>query len=154
MHNINTHGYQNWSTNQYLYLVEYFEVRESLYTRVINWVDTILYHIDTRMISPRYEGSCMVHWPKWYQKQKHSHAPNHIDIKKMQDPHYRYPNGIKKRQHWLVQHWLTQQVLNVWDTCIPPWPILNDIPHISNHYCHTYLYSQFIWFFLNLKSIS
>ena len=46
-------------------------MRESLYTRIIIWVNTLLKHIDTRMIIPRYESSCMVYRPKQYQKQNY-----------------------------------------------------------------------------------
>ena len=46
----------------------YVKVRESLYTHVIIWFNTILHHINTRAILPRYEGSSMVYGPEWYQK--------------------------------------------------------------------------------------
>ena len=61
-----THGYQNCNTSQILIFGGYVKVRESLYTRVIIWVNTILNHIDTREFLPRYEGSCNVYRPKWY----------------------------------------------------------------------------------------
>ena len=35
------------------------EERESSYTQVISWVDTILKHTDVRVISPRHEGPHM-----------------------------------------------------------------------------------------------
>ena len=35
------------------------EVRESLCTQDITWVDTISDHIDVAVILPRYEGPCM-----------------------------------------------------------------------------------------------
>ena len=66
-----THGYQNCHTSQLLIFVGYVKARESLYTRVIIWVDTILYHINTRAILPRYEGSCMLYRPEWYWKQNY-----------------------------------------------------------------------------------
>ena len=46
-------------------------VRESLCTWVIIWVNIILIHIGTRMILLSYEGSIMVHRPEWFQKQKY-----------------------------------------------------------------------------------
>ena len=42
-----TYGYQNCNTNQKLICGGYVNVRESLCTRVIIWVNTILDHIDT-----------------------------------------------------------------------------------------------------------
>jgi hypothetical protein len=48
-------------------------VRESLYTQIIVWVDTVLNHIDTRMILPEYDNSCMVYTPEWYPKPKYRH---------------------------------------------------------------------------------
>ena len=59
------HEYQNGDTSQILIFGEYVTVRESLYTRVVFWLNTILNHIDTRTILPKYEGCCMVHRPKW-----------------------------------------------------------------------------------------
>ena len=60
-----TRGYQNCNIS----LIDgYVKVRESLYTRVIIWVITILNHIDTRKIVHTYEGSCMVYGPKWHRK--------------------------------------------------------------------------------------
>ena len=38
-----------------------WRVREPFYTQVINWVNTILDHIDTRTILPRNEGFRMVY---------------------------------------------------------------------------------------------
>ena len=46
----------------------YVKVKESLYTQVIIWVNAILNHIDTWVISSKYKSSCMVYRPKWYQK--------------------------------------------------------------------------------------
>jgi len=59
-------GYQNFRSNQILIFGAYVEVRESLYTHVILWVYSILNHMDTRAILPRYEGSCMVYRHEWY----------------------------------------------------------------------------------------
>ena len=42
-----TRGYQNCNPSQTLIFGGYVKVRESLYTRVIIWVTTILNHIDT-----------------------------------------------------------------------------------------------------------
>ena len=59
-----THGYQNCNTNQIMIFGGYLKVRESLSTRVIIWVNTILNHIDIRAILPTHEGSCMVYRPE------------------------------------------------------------------------------------------
>ena len=61
-----THVYQNCSTSQILTFSGYVKVRESLYTQVIVWVNTILNDDDTRAILPRYKGTCMVYEPEWY----------------------------------------------------------------------------------------
>ena len=56
-----TRGYHNWNTSQRFVFGEQIEVRESLYTRLMIRVNTILDHLDTlRAIVPRYEGSWMV----------------------------------------------------------------------------------------------
>ena len=46
----------------YCYLVGLSQVRVFLYTEVIIWVNTILYHIDARTLLPRYKGSCMTYY--------------------------------------------------------------------------------------------
>ena len=56
---------------------EYVKVRESLSIRIIIWVDTILNHIDTRMILPRYEDSCMVYRPGYLNGIKQQKGPMH-----------------------------------------------------------------------------
>ena len=66
-------------------------MRESLYTLVVIWVNTILNHIDTRVILPSYEGPCMVYRPKWYQKQRYSRTSIPYSYPKMWNPHSRYP---------------------------------------------------------------
>ena len=63
-----TQGYQNCNTSQILVFGEYVKMRKSLYTQVIIWVDNILNHLDTRALLPRYQDSCMVYRPEWYQK--------------------------------------------------------------------------------------
>jgi hypothetical protein len=87
-----TYGYlQNCNTNQLMVFGGYVKARESLFTRVMNWVTTILNHIDTWMVLPRCEGVCMVHRPKVYRKQKYRQ--------------YRYPYGVWKKikiQHWSI----------------------------------------------------
>ena len=70
-----THGYQNWNASQILIFGGYVKVREFLYTWIIIWVHTILKHIDTRVISPRYESYCMVYKPEWYQNQRFCQFP-------------------------------------------------------------------------------
>jgi hypothetical protein len=53
-------GIENCSSGHTLIFGGYVKVRESLYTRGVIWVNTILNPIDTRAILPRYEGPCMV----------------------------------------------------------------------------------------------
>jgi hypothetical protein len=45
-------------------------------------MNTMLNHIDTRVILHRYEGSFMVYRPKWNQKQKYPQYPYPTDIRK------------------------------------------------------------------------
>ena len=61
-----TYRYQNCNTTQILIFGEYVEVRESLYIQVVIWFNTILNHIVTRAVVPRYQGFCMVYVPAWY----------------------------------------------------------------------------------------
>ena len=53
---------QNYNLSHTLIFGGSVKVRECLYT----WVNTILNHIDTTVIFPMYEGSCVVHRPEWY----------------------------------------------------------------------------------------
>ena len=43
-------------------------MREFMYIRVIVSVNIILKHIDSRAISPRCEGYCLLYRLMWYQK--------------------------------------------------------------------------------------
>jgi hypothetical protein len=52
-----TGGHQNCITNHMLIVGGYVKVRESLYTQITIWVNTILSHIDTRVVLHRYESS-------------------------------------------------------------------------------------------------
>ena len=73
-------------------------MRESLYTRVIIWVNTTLNHFDTRAILPEVESSCMVERPKWNLKQTYHQTPNTLVVSKyVKFLIYRLPNGIKRR---------------------------------------------------------
>ena len=50
----------------------FVKMRESLYNWTIIWINIILNHIDTRTFLPsRYEDSCIVYRPGWYQKKKY-----------------------------------------------------------------------------------
>ena len=49
------------NTTQILKFGGYAKGRESLYTQVIIWVNTILNHIDTGMILHMYESSCIIY---------------------------------------------------------------------------------------------
>ena len=62
-------------TSQILIFGGYVKVKESFYTRVIIWVNTILNHIDTTAILSRYEDSCLVYRPEWNQKHKYCQMP-------------------------------------------------------------------------------
>lgn len=66
-----THGYQNCDTSQRLIFGGHVKLRKSFCTRVNIWVSTILNHINTGMVLPRYEGSCMVYRPECYQEQNY-----------------------------------------------------------------------------------
>ena len=84
-----------------------------LYTWVIIWVNTILIHIHTRAILPRYEGSCMVYRPKWYRKQKCRHIPIPYWYQEMWNSHYRNPNGIIKKRQYQTNTGC-KQLVNCW----------------------------------------
>ena len=66
-----TCGYQICNTRQLLIFGVYLKLGESLYAPVIIWVITISNHMDTRVILPRYEGSCIGYISEWYWKQKY-----------------------------------------------------------------------------------
>ena len=68
-------GHENCNTSQELTIDGSVKVREFLHTRVIIWVNTILNHIDIRVILPKYEDPCMVYVREWYQKQKYRPTP-------------------------------------------------------------------------------
>lgn len=51
------HGYQICTTSQMSIFGGDVKIRESLYTRVIIWLNIILNQIDTKEILPTYEGS-------------------------------------------------------------------------------------------------
>ena len=65
-----TRMYPNCNINQILIYGGYVKRRASLFIQVIIWVNFILNHIDSRMIIPRYESSCMVYRPEWYLEQQ------------------------------------------------------------------------------------
>ena len=52
-------GYENRNTSQICIFDGHVKVRESFYTRVIVWVNTILNNIETNTFFPTYEGPCM-----------------------------------------------------------------------------------------------
>ena len=93
----------------------YIKIRESLYTWVIFWINIILEHVETRVIIPRFEDSCMVYRPKWCQKKK-----------KKKPFKYSYPIGIKKKITQMIwkntipyQHWYKLGELR-YETCSIP----------------------------------
>ena len=91
----------------------YLKLRESLYTQGINWVNTILHHIDIRTTLPRYEDNYMVYDPDWYWNIKNTiKYPHPTGIKEKWNPHYTYPNGIQKKMIW-GQHWFEQRTLYI-----------------------------------------
>ena len=96
-----TRGHQGCNTNQILVLGGNLTTRESLYARVSIGVGITLNHIGTRVILSRYEGSCMLYRPEWYPKKKKTfHIPISCGYQKLWNPHYRYPNGTKRRRYW------------------------------------------------------
>ena len=104
-----THRYQNCKTNQILVFGRYLKAREYLYAWVVIWVNTILDHIDTEAILLKYESSCIVYRPEWYQKQKYHQILIPYWNQKIWNPHYRYPKWYWK----IIKMILDQQ----W--CIP-----------------------------------
>ena len=84
---------------KYWYLVGMSRWEALCILEFVIWVNTILNHIDTRVILPKYESSCMVHGPEWYQKQKSCQIPISYGYQKAWNPHYRYPNGIKEKDN-------------------------------------------------------
>ena len=75
-------GYWNFITSQISIFGEYLKVWESLYTWVINWVTTILNHIDMRAIYLGVKG-----------------LARYIDLNGIENKNnvkYPYPTGIKK----------------------------------------------------------
>ena len=87
--------YQNSCSNRILIcLGGYVKVRELMYTRAIVWVDTILTIGGRFCLGTRALAWCID--PNGMQKQNtvNSHT---LLVLKMFLPHYRYPNGIKRR---------------------------------------------------------
>jgi hypothetical protein len=75
--------YQNCNFSQILIFGGYVKVRESLYTQVMLWVNTILDHVGTIVVLPRHGSSCIAYRPEWYWKHKNiikysCHACNKI----------------------------------------------------------------------------
>ena len=61
-----TPGYQNVIPGKYWYLVGMSRGENLLSTWVIMWVNTILNHIDTTAILPKYQGSYIMYTPERY----------------------------------------------------------------------------------------
>ena len=99
-----TCGSQNCNATQILIFGGYVKMSESLYTRVIIWVITILYHTEIRVVLCRYEGSCIVYRSKWFWKQKCHQILIPYWYQKMWNRHHSNLNGIKEKtipdQHW------------------------------------------------------
>ena len=60
----------------------YVKGSESLCTQVNVWVNTILKHIDTRTIFPRYGSSCMVYKSEWNKLRNYHPIPIPTSLKK------------------------------------------------------------------------
>lgn len=61
-----THGLQSCNIGRIWIFSEYFEVRESLHTRVVSWVNmSILNHNNTKESLSKYEDNCMIYRPEW-----------------------------------------------------------------------------------------
>ena len=68
-------------------------------------VSTILNHIDTTAILPRYEGFCMVYSSSGIKIINTVKHPYPTDIKKREILYHRNLVGIKKKKMLLVQNW-------------------------------------------------
>ena len=93
-----TRGYRNCNTGLILESSGYVKVRKSLYTRVINWVNSH-YDINTRIILSKCEGSNMVYEPEGCNNNNLLKYPHPTGIKNLGNPHYKYPNHIEKGRY-------------------------------------------------------
>jgi hypothetical protein len=71
-------------------------VRKSLYSLVVFWVDSSLYHFGIWAILSRYKDSCMVYRPEWYWNKYVVKNWYLTCIKMIWIPHYRYLDDIEK----------------------------------------------------------
>lgn len=71
-------------------------VRESLYSLVVFWVNSSLYHFGIWAILSRYKDSCMVYRPEWYWNKYVVKNWYLTGIKMIWIPHYRYLDDIEK----------------------------------------------------------
>ena len=97
-----TRRYQSCNTNRIMIFSGHVKVRESLSTQVIIWVNTILNHIDTRAVLPRYAGSRMKYRARWYWKQKYVNYSYPTGLKKCEILIIDTLNGIKNRQYQFI----------------------------------------------------
>lgn len=67
--------YQNCNTHQILIFGKHLKVRGLLYTRDKFWVNTILEHIDTTTISPKYEALACYVESIWYRMHEYHQKP-------------------------------------------------------------------------------
>ena len=72
------------------------KVNPFLYTQLIIWIDTILNHIDTKTIFPKYESYFFVYIPEWYEI--NMVFINHIlRVHNLWNPYYKYQLVYKKQ---------------------------------------------------------
>ena len=58
-------------------------MKESLYTQLITWVNTILNHIGNCVVLPGYQGHCKAYGPQWYANQNILEYPYPTIIKNL-----------------------------------------------------------------------
>ena len=93
---------------KYWWFDGYLKLRESLYTQVIKWVNTILHHIDIRTTIPRYKDNSMVYDPQWYWNIKDTiKTPTPYWYKTKAKSSFYIPIWYQKKiiqgHHWLEQ---------------------------------------------------
>ena len=107
-----THGCQNCNTSQILIIGGYLTVRVCLYIWVIIWGNIILYHIDTREMLPRHEGSCTVYRSNWYQKQNYRQMSIPYWYQQIWNLHCKYLDGVNKYEILIIDTWMVSKNVN------------------------------------------
>ena len=85
---------------KYWYLLGMSRWEKLCLTQIINWVNAILSHSNTRMIFLGYQGSCMVFIHEWYRKHKIMSNTHTLLVQQIVKCSFLgYSNGMKKRWH-------------------------------------------------------